>query len=117
ALAPLEAVYRAGRLMIAHAVGSPDRTHSHFEAMETMERGVLDRSGAATGWLGRHLQSAPAGSRSPLRAIAIGDTLPQSLDGALGATAVHSLDEFRLALPAAWSPGFHTALAGLYSSS
>src|SRR5262249_21976607 len=92
ALTPVHAIFQAGRLAIVHAAGSPDRTHSHFEAMETMERGVLDRSGSATGWLGRHLQSAPSGSPSPLRAVAIGDTVPQSLEGALGATAVHSLD-------------------------
>jgi uncharacterized protein (DUF1501 family) len=113
-LAPLREVYRAGRLAIVHAVGSPDQTRSHFEAMETMERGVGDGSTMATGWLGRHLQTAAGNSRSPLRALAIGDTLPQSLEGVLGATAVHSLDQFRLSLPAAWSSGFRAALAELY---
>src|SRR5207237_276618 len=82
--------------------------------METMERGVANGSTAGTGWLGRHLQGAPGASHSPLRAVAIGDSLPQSLEGALGATAVHSLDAFRLALPAGWSAGFRAALAGLY---
>jgi uncharacterized protein (DUF1501 family) len=113
-LAPLHETYRAGRLAIVHAVGSPDRTHSHFEAMATMERGVGDGATAATGWLGRHLQHSAGRNQSPLRAIAIGDTLPASLEGTLGATAVHSLDEFRLALPASWSSGFRGALAGLY---
>jgi uncharacterized protein (DUF1501 family) len=114
ALAPLREPYQAGHLAIVHAAGSPDQTRSHFSAMETMERGVGNGGTAGTGWLGRHLQSAPGGSRSPLRALAIGDTLPQSLEGALGATAIDSLDAFRLSLPAAWSEGFHTALASLY---
>jgi uncharacterized protein (DUF1501 family) len=112
-LAPLLGPYRAGRLAVAHAVGSPDRTHSHFEAMATMECGAGASGSAATGWLGRHLQSMP-GSSSPLRALALGDTLPRSLDGALGATAVPSLDAFRLAAPAGWSEGFRATLAAMY---
>src|SRR5262249_19387593 len=113
-LAPLQEAYRAGHLAIVHAVGSPDRTHSHFEAMATMERGVEDGGTAATGWLGRHLQHSAGRNHSPLRAIAIGDPLPASLEGTLGATAVHSLNEFRLSLPTSWTPGFRGALAGLY---
>jgi uncharacterized protein (DUF1501 family) len=113
-LAPLHEVFRAGRLAIVHAAGSPDQTRSHFEAMATMERGVADGSVSTSGWLGRHLHAAAGASFSPLRAVAIGDVLPQSLEGTLGATAVHSLDEFRLALPATWSEGFQAALAGLY---
>src|SRR5262249_18116531 len=122
ALAPLQEAYRAGHLAIVHAVGSPDQSRSHFEAMATMERGVGDGSTATAGWLGRHLETAPGSARggrsspSPLRALAIGDTLPQSLEGALGATAVPSLAAFRLALPAGWSPGFRAALVGLYEA-
>jgi uncharacterized protein (DUF1501 family) len=113
-LAPLHEIYRAGRLAIVHAAGTPDQTRSHFEAMATMERGVADGSVSTSGWLGRHLHTTSGASFSPLRAVAIGDVLPQSLEGTLGATAVHSLDEFRLALPAGWSEGFQAALAGLY---
>lgn len=113
-LAPLQEVYRAGRLAVVHAVGSPDRTHSHFEAMATMERGVSDGSTSATGWLGRHLERTSGDTPSPLRALAIGDTLPASLEGALGATAVQSLAQFKLALPAGWSGSYRSSLAALY---
>jgi uncharacterized protein (DUF1501 family) len=116
-LAPLQAPYRAGRLAVVHAVGSPDQTHSHFEAMATMERGVSDGSTAATGWLGRHLQTTSSDRISPLRSLAIGDTLPASLEGALGATAVRSLSQFRLGLPAGWSAGYQAMLAELYEGS
>lgn len=112
-LAPLEPIYRAGHLAVAHAVGSPDQTRSHFEAMETMERGVGDGSRATSGWLGRHLQTVGS-APSPTRALAIGETLPQSLEGALGASAIRSLDAFRLTRPAGWSDGFRATLAGLY---
>jgi uncharacterized protein (DUF1501 family) len=113
-LAPLHDSYQAGHLAIVHAAGTPDSTRSHFSAMETMERGVANGSTAGTGWLGRHLQWAPGRSRSPLRALAIGDSLPQSLDGALGATAVQSLEAFRFSLPSAWSESFQATLDGLY---
>lgn len=113
-LAPLHEIYGAGRLAIVHAAGSPDETRSHFEAMATMERGVADGSVSTSGWLGRHLRPSPGVPVSPLRAVAIGDVLPQSLEGALGATAVHTLNDFRLALPAGWSDGFRALLAEMY---
>ena len=50
------------------------------------------------------------------RALAIGEYLPQSLEGALGASAVPSLDAFRLSLPATWSDSFQATLAGLYDA-
>jgi uncharacterized protein (DUF1501 family) len=117
ALAPLHEAYQAAHLAVVHAVGTPDQTRSHFSAMETMERGVANGSTSGTGWLGRHLQRAPGRSPSPLRALAIGDSLPQSLDGALGATAVQSLEAFRLSLPAAWSESFRGTLTSLYDHS
>src|SRR5437763_9143756 len=95
-LAPLKEAYSAGQLAVIHACGTPDRTHPHFEAMETMERGVDDGSAASSGWLGRPLSSLDTGHRSPVRAIAFGATLPHSLQGARGATAVPSLAQFRL---------------------
>lgn len=110
ALAPLLPLYHGGKIAIVHAAGSSDATHSHFEAMSTMERGRADRStGDATGWLARHLLSAgPA--HSPLRAVAIGGTMPESLRGAPGALALSSLDDFRLKS----SPEFQDALESLY---
>ncbi len=114
-LAPLHGPYQAGHLAIVHACGTPDTTRSHFEAMETMERGVDKGALAASGWLGRHLQSLDTGNRSPMRAIALGDMVPQSLQGAMGAVAVSSLAQFRLAAPPAWSERFRATLTALYS--
>ena len=51
--------------------------------MATLERGVGDGGTAATGWLGRHLQSSAGSHPSPVRAIAVGDTMPASLEEAL----------------------------------
>lgn len=97
ALSPLEASYKEGELAIVHAVGSGDETHSHFEAMSTMERGLKNQADSTGGgWLGRHLTTS-SGSPSPLRAVAFSSIMPDSLGGAIGATALSSLAEFRLA--------------------
>jgi uncharacterized protein (DUF1501 family) len=82
-LAALLPLYKDGRMAAIHAVGSQDRTRSHFEAMATVERGLLDnRATEASGWLGRYLAATPAAHASPLRAVAWGDLLPDSLRGA-----------------------------------
>ncbi|GMV88816.1 MAG: hypothetical protein AMXMBFR81_17470 [Chthonomonas sp.] len=96
-LAPLLPLYREGSMAIVHAVGSGDQTRSHFEAMAAMERGLFTDSDAlASGWLARYLRASPGTSSSPLRAVAFGPVLPDSLRGATQATAIASLDDYRL---------------------
>jgi uncharacterized protein (DUF1501 family) len=115
-LAPLEEIYRAKQLAVIHAVGSPDSSLSHFEAMQTMERGVSDGNTTATGWVSRHLASMDSGRSSPIRAIAFGDVLPKSMQGSIGAMAVRSLSEFRLGEPDDWAGGFRSVLADFYGA-
>jgi uncharacterized protein (DUF1501 family) len=114
-LAPLADLFQERRLAIVHAFGSPDTTLSHFEAMQTMERGVDDGRTTATGWLTRHLAASRPQNPSPLRAVAFGDVLPKSLQGALHASAIRSLDEFRLTPPDTWEPDFSNLLGEMYA--
>lgn len=102
ALAPLHALYGDGKMSFVHACGSGDGTRSHFEAMAAMERGLRDdkSSGASNGWIARHLAST-RGNDSPLRAVAFGGVMPDSLRGATNASALDSLDDFRLLTPQA----------------
>jgi uncharacterized protein (DUF1501 family) len=110
ALASLAPIFAAGDMSIVHAVGSNDQTRSHFQAMNTVERGApQDHVGPVSGWLARHLLSK-AGSDSPLRAVSFSETMPDSLRGATQALVVQSLDEFRLEGDA----GFESHLAELY---
>lgn len=96
ALAPWENLFKEGKLAGIHAIGSGDRTHSHFEAMNTMERGWQDQTDKiGGGWLARHLNSTE-GSGSPLRGISISPVLPDSLLGATHAQAVTSMSEYQL---------------------
>jgi len=84
--------------------------------MEAMERG-LSQNGerAASGWLSRHLLATPAKKETPLRAVALGGTLPTSLSGATDALAMESLDEFRLSLDPTQEPAFQRGLEELYA--
>jgi len=116
-LAPLKEIYSANQLAIVHASGSPDTTLSHFEAMQTMERGVSDGSTTASGWISRHLASTSGANTSPIRAIAFSDVLPKSMAGSIGAMAIRSLSEFRLGVPDAWSGGFREVLSSFYGGS
>ncbi len=96
ALRPLHDPYLAGQLAIVHAVGSPDPTHSHFDAMDYMERGTPGEKQLATGWIARHLMTAPWDNDSPFRAVGIGAGLQASLRGPVSAAALQSVAEFHL---------------------
>lgn len=110
ALAPLRPILEDGRLAFVHACGSGDQTRSHFEAMNTMERGLADQRGEASGWIARHLASTPGEGR-PLRAVALGGVAPDSLSGATQAVSLGSLEDYRLQ----GSPAFRAALGQMYA--
>ncbi len=116
-LAPLNDIYRAGALAIVHAVGSPDPTHSHFDAMDFMERGTPGEKSIPTGWIGRHLQQMATSNASPFRVVGMGTILQQSLRGPIPATALQSLADVRLQTDARKAPQVQTALAALYDGS
>ncbi|MGC4004005.1 MAG: hypothetical protein QM811_13135 [Pirellulales bacterium] len=113
AMRPLEDVYRSGEMAIVHAVGSPNETTSHFEAMKTVERGGADAESLETGWLGRHLSSLKNENHSSLRSVAVAKMVPAAMAGGPG-LALPDLSAYRLDVPANWSPRFASVLEGLY---
>ncbi|HEY0512595.1 MAG TPA: DUF1501 domain-containing protein [Thermoanaerobaculia bacterium] len=118
-LAPLKELYDDGALAAVHAAGSPDETHSHFEAMDFMERGTPGSKSLTTGWIGRHLATLSTGNSSPFRAVGVGHLVQASLRGPVSATALQSIADFHLKglrSPAELA-GFQTSLASLYPSS
>jgi uncharacterized protein (DUF1501 family) len=116
ALSPLLPIYRDGKLAILHACGSQDGTRSHFEAMAAVERGLAaEGPGPTSGWIARHLASTEGPEDSPLRAVAFGGTLPDSLRGASNTVALESLTDFQLNTPDDKRAHFEKALLGLYS--
>lgn len=90
-LRALESAWQDGDLAIIHGAGGESDTRSHFEAQDLMEHG----GPTAGGWLGRFLRTrGPA--PSPLAAVALAPTLPESLSGAPSAAAFESLREFAI---------------------
>lgn len=113
-LRPFKEIYDAGALAVVHAAGSPDPTHSHFDAMDFMERGTPGEKSIPTGWIGRHLQQLATNNQSPFRAVGIGSLLQQSLRGPVQATALQSIADFHWQGDQRKVEPIQTALASLY---
>jgi len=114
ALRPLKPIYDAGQLAPIHAVGSPDPTHSHFDAMDAMERGTPGTKSLVSGWIGRHLASFNSGNDSPLRAVGIGSMVQAALRGPVPATALKSIADFHYGGRQRDLAQFQTTLSALY---
>jgi uncharacterized protein (DUF1501 family) len=94
AMASLLPWWEAGTLAAVHAVGSPDRTRSHFDAQDYMETGTPGVKSTADGWLNRHLAHAADHADTPFRGVAMGPQLPRILRGTAPALAVDDLQTF-----------------------
>ncbi|MBS1715988.1 MAG: DUF1501 domain-containing protein [Armatimonadetes bacterium] len=114
ALEPVLPLYEEGRLAVVVACGSGDETRSHFEAMSAMERGLgSSEKGEASGWIARHVNQDP-GRGGPLRAVAVGATVPESLRGAVGAVTFSGVADYRLDVPDAEESKFRSLLRNLH---
>jgi len=74
-LAEMHKLYAARELAVLHAVASPYRERSHFDAQNLLENGTAKPFGRDTGWLNAALA---AGSRGGL---ALGQSIPLVLRG------------------------------------
>ncbi len=115
-LRPFKDIWDENALAIVHACGSPDPTHSHFDAMDYMERGTPGEKSIATGWLARHMETAAWENKSPFRAVGMGGILQSSLRGPIPVTTLQSITNFHLGGNNASDAvrQFQTTLAELY---
>lgn len=113
---PLVEAFREGRLGIVQAVGTDNPSGSHFDTQDQMEHGEAYKRTIGGGWLGRFLASRADGAGTPLRAVAIGASIPESLRGAPVATALTSVDEVKLDVAAPLAPPICEALAKMYGA-
>src|SRR5881275_1058800 len=90
-LAPLVPYFKDKSTAFVHAVGSPDATRSHFDAQDFMESGTPGVKITEDGFLSRALA---ARKPSPLRAVAIGQTMPRILSGKANALAIADIASF-----------------------
>jgi uncharacterized protein (DUF1501 family) len=96
-LQPLVRLFKEKHLAIVNAVGTPDTGgRSHFQAQDFMESAAPGDKNVSTGWLNRYLQAVPDPVHSPLRATAIGESLPKALRGPATAMTLGSIDQFAL---------------------
>lgn len=106
ALAHLHAMYRAGEAAVVHAVATPYRERSHFDAQDLLENGTTRARGADDGWLNRAIGLL---GRSDTRlGLAVGQNVPLVLRGAtpVGSWAPQNLPGL--------NPDFLGLLARLY---
>ena len=115
ALAPLLPIYAAGDLALVQATGVPHRIRSHFSAQNLIERGVVDKAGPTSGWLGRHLAHSPPASASAFRAISISGNVPVALTGAAEPLAIDNLVDFGFD-PDIIDSGYPEVLARLFAN-
>ncbi|MDP9181621.1 MAG: DUF1501 domain-containing protein [Actinomycetota bacterium] len=100
-LAPLMPYWKAHRLAVVHAVGDRDGSRSHFEATDSMERGINAGTSVRSGWLDRHLEvRGLTAMRFP--ALAVAPRLPASLVGLAPSIATTNIRDVRIhtAVPA-----------------
>jgi uncharacterized protein (DUF1501 family) len=112
AMAPLLPLFSAGQLAFVHAVGNPDPTRSHFDAIRLQELA----GATGTGWLSR--ATATTGATGALAAMHLGGAdVPLSQTGAAPATAMTSLASFALNDPAQGHDVAMRTLRTLYGGS
>jgi uncharacterized protein (DUF1501 family) len=87
-------LYQKGQFAAVHAVGTPDTTLSHFEAMDTLERGTAGGL-SYDGYLNRILQYR--GDKGVFSAVQFGSSIPLALTGEAPALALQGLQTFGLA--------------------
>ena len=92
-LAPLVPYFKDKSAAFVQAVGSPDATRSHFDAQDFMESGTPGVKITEDGFLSRALASRKP---SPLRAVALGQTMPRILSGKANALAVADIAKFNM---------------------
>ncbi|MBX7207739.1 MAG: DUF1501 domain-containing protein [Verrucomicrobiaceae bacterium] len=118
ALRPFESLFKEGRLGAVQSVGITDNTTgSHFECQDQMEHGVsATEQTVGGGWLGRFMRARSDRKQSPLSAVAIGKTLPESLRGAPAASVLEHINDIAIKSPAGHEDDIVSALRSLYGA-
>jgi uncharacterized protein (DUF1501 family) len=88
--------FSARELIVFHAIASPYRERSHFDAQDVLENGHVRPHASQTGWLNRALAALPSASSAQSKelGVAIGQNVPLVMRGP---AAVASWSPSRLA--------------------
>jgi uncharacterized protein (DUF1501 family) len=101
ALTFLHRSYTAGELAVLHAVATPYRERSHFDAQNVLESGDNRPHGSTSGWINRALSTLAIG-KSREAGVALGANVPLAMRGpaevaSWSPTKIAALDEATLA--------------------
>lgn len=114
-MAPLLELYNYGALLVVHATGSTDPSRSHFDAQRYMENGKPADISVFTGWLGRHLASAPPATANPvMRGVALSYGLPRTMAGAPSTLPIPDLANYNLGGNSGTLASRRTAITDMY---
>ena len=94
--AALQGIYQDNKMAVIHATGLNFDSRSHFDMMDYIERGTPGNKSTNSGWLSRHLASAPNLQEGIFPAMGTGTATPTSLMGSPDAVAMQSPDSFNL---------------------
>lgn len=99
ALGFLHACYQAKELAVLHAIATPYRERSHFDAQNVLESGDMRPHGSTSGWINRALASLHVKSREA--GVALGANVPLAMRGPAAVaswspTKIAALDEATL---------------------
>jgi uncharacterized protein (DUF1501 family) len=72
AMPHLHGLYRRGEALIVHAVATPYRERSHFDAQDVLESGLPGVGRVETGWLNRALEGLATDGRADPRGLSQG---------------------------------------------
>lgn len=81
ALAFLGEQWRDRQLTLLHAVATPYRERSHFDAQDVLESGYARPHAAQSGWLNRALAGLPGAARTPQPGVSLGAAVPLVMRG------------------------------------
>jgi uncharacterized protein (DUF1501 family) len=93
-LAPVEPLYRDGRLGFVPAVGNLSLTRSHFDAQDYIEQGTPGDKTTPDGWLGRALPLIPGATVTDQ--VAFASQLPRTYFGVEPVLVTQSFSSFNL---------------------
>jgi uncharacterized protein (DUF1501 family) len=112
-MAPLEPLWRDGRLAFVHAVGNYRLSRSHFDAQDFMESGTPGDKTTNSGWLDRAVARIPG---TPVtEAVSFSAQLPRSFLGGEPVLVTQSLAAFDIRAPR-WKPEADALLRALYQA-
>lgn len=110
--------YRSGKLAIIQGVGLNFDTRSHFDAQQFIELGTPGQKTIGTGWLTRHLQTAPNLPASIIfPALCAGGAQAMSLIGTPDAVSMSDPTGFRLIGNWNYQTSQRAAIRDLYNGS